>query len=108
MQAGNTIRVGQISTALRLILDPEPKPLFNLLNNNYFEENCKPGCGFFFDNSQTQKGCQSIQNRLLFMRCIDEHWNNKLNLLTNDHIRVLVKKHFLNTTLNEGVNCIQK
>jgi hypothetical protein len=82
------------SRVIKTIRDEEPKPLFLLLNNNYFEESRKPGIGHFFDNSHTLYGRQSIQNRLLFMRSIDESWNNKLNPLTNDQIRVFVKKAF--------------
>jgi hypothetical protein len=91
----------KFSTACRVIKtikDEEPKPLIDLLNENYFEENRKPGCGIFFDKSHTQLGHQSIQNRLIFMHCIDEHWNNKLKPLKNDQIRVLVKKAFFEYT----------
>ena len=74
--------------------DTEPKPIFNLLCENYFEESRKPGVGFFFDNSRILIGRQSIQNRLIFMRSIDDPWNNKLKPLSNDQIRVIGKKAF--------------
>ncbi len=44
----------------------------------------KKGCGFFFDDSRTQFGRQSIQNRLIFMCCINDYWNDKFKPLTND------------------------
>ena len=77
-----------------MIRDEEPKPLFDLLYSNYFEENGKPGIGFFFDDSLNLFGRQSIQNRLMFMRRITDPWNNKLKPLSNDQIRVLVKSAF--------------
>jgi len=79
---------------IKIIRDQEPKPLFDLLSNNYFEESRKPEIGFFFDNSRTLAGKQSIQNRLMFMRCINDRWNNKLKPLSNDQIRVIGKKAF--------------
>ncbi len=79
---------------MKIIRDEEPKPLFDLINENYFEEKRKPHVGFFFDKSKTLLGRQSIQNRLHFMRCISDPWNNKLQPLSNDQIRVIGKKTF--------------
>jgi hypothetical protein len=79
---------------MKIIRDEEPKPLFDLINENYFEETRKPNVGFFFDKSKTLLGRQSIQNRLNFMRCISDPWNNKLQPLSNDQIRVIGKKTF--------------
>ena len=79
---------------MKIVRDEEPKPLFDLLKNNYFEESRKPQVGYFFDNSKTLLGRQSIQNRLIFMRSINDPWNNKLQPLSNDQIRVIGKKTF--------------
>ena len=79
---------------IKIIRDEEPKPLFEILMHNYFEESRKPHVGFFFDNSHNLFGRQTIQNRLKFMRSITDHWNNKLHPLSNDQIRVIVKKAF--------------
>jgi hypothetical protein len=57
---------------------------------NYFEEPRHPGLGQFFDFSRTQKGFQSLQNRLLFVRSVNFDWNN----LSDDHLRVELKKAF--------------
>ncbi len=89
------VRFSTVCRVIKTIRDEEPKPLFDLLLRNYFEESRKPGCGFFFDDSHTQLDRQSIQNRLIFMFCIDEHWIIKQSPLTNDQIRVLVKRAFL-------------
>ncbi len=92
----------KFTTALQVIKtiqDEEPKPLFNLLNNNYFEETRKPGCGYFFNNSHTQIGRQSIQKRLLFMRYIDEYWTNKNNPLSFFVVRSCVKSKKLSIYL---------
>jgi hypothetical protein len=88
------VRFVTASRVIKTIRDEEPKPLFDLLKSNYFEENRRPGLGFFFDNSHTLLGRQSIQNRLFFMRCMNEPWNIKNEPLTNDQIRVLAKKAF--------------
>jgi hypothetical protein len=79
---------------IKTIRDEEPKPLYNLLIDNYFEESRKPNVGYFFDKSRTLLGRQSIQNRLMFMRCMTDPWNNKLKPLSNDQIRVIGKKAF--------------
>ncbi len=79
---------------MKIIRDEEPKQLFDILKDNYFEENRKYQIGFFFDNSKTLASRQSIQNRLKLMRSIVDPWNNKLQPLSNDQIRVIGKKTF--------------
>ncbi len=37
------------SLVMKTIRNVEPKPLFNLLQNNYFEESRKPQVGYFFE-----------------------------------------------------------
>ena len=82
------------SLVMKTIRDQQPKPLFDLLMNNYFEESRKPNVGYFFDSSRTLVGRQSLQNRLMFMLSINDPWNNKLQIKTDDEIRVLLKKAF--------------
>jgi hypothetical protein len=79
---------------MKTIRNQEPKPLYNLLQKNYFEESRKPQVGYFFDDSRTLLGRQSIQNRLMLMRCITDPWNNKNQTLSDDAIRIISKKTF--------------
>jgi len=82
------------SKVVKIIRDKQPKRLYENLMKNYFEEPRKPGAGLFFDTSKKLIGKQSIENRLMFMRTIQEPWN-ELNSNLNDHqIRILMKKHF--------------
>jgi len=82
------------SRVIKTIRDEQPKPLFDLLQCTYFEESRKPHVGLFFDDSKTLLGRQSIQNRLMFMRRINDPWNNKNQTLSNDQIRVITKEAF--------------
>ena len=79
---------------IKTIRDEEPKSLFELLHSTYFEESRKPFIGMFFDDSKTLLGRQSIQNRLMFMRCITDPWNNKNQKLSDDQVRVITKSAF--------------
>jgi len=74
--------------------DQQPVQLHQILTANYFEENCYPGVGYFFDSSKTKIGRQSLPNRLLFMRTIKQPWNLQSNKLSDDKIRILMKKAF--------------
>ncbi len=76
----------------KTIRDEEPEPLFDLLSQNYFEESSWSQVGFFFVNSKTLLGKQSIQNRLLFMCYMTDPWNNKYQRPSNDQIREIGKK----------------
>jgi hypothetical protein len=67
---------------------------FGKLIINYFEEPRHPGLGQFFDFSRTRKGFQSLQNRLLFMQSVNFDWNNNSNELSDDHLRIELKKAF--------------
>ena len=82
------------SRVIKTIRDEEPKSLFELLHSTYFEESRKPFIGMFFDDSKTLLGRQSIQNRLMFMRCITDPWNNKNQKLSDDQVRVITKSAF--------------
>jgi hypothetical protein len=101
MQTGHTIGMGSISATALLVMktvqNEVPKPLFDLVHENYFEESRKPSIDYFFDNSKTQLGQQSIQKRSLFMRYVTDPWNDKLQPLTDDAIRVIANKSFLTT-----------
>ncbi len=65
------------------------------LKQNYFEEQRNPGVGYFFYSSMNKKGKQSLQNRLLFMRSIENPWNNLEKQINDDTIRIELKKTFL-------------
>jgi len=82
------------SRVIKTIRDQQPAYIFEKLTMNYFEEPRYPGNGCFFDFSRTRKGFQSIQNRLLFMRAIDLDWNNESSVISNDRIRIEMKKTF--------------
>jgi hypothetical protein len=85
------VRYFTFTRVIKTVLDKEPKPLFDLLSLNYFEDSRKPQVGFFFDTSKTLFGRQSIQNRLMFLT---DPWNNKYQRPSNDQIRVIRKKAF--------------
>jgi hypothetical protein len=82
------------SRIIKVMRDQKPVGLFNALEQCYFEEKRKPGIGLFFDSSRTKKGRQSIQNRLLFMRSMNHPWNDPSNPMTNDQIRIVMKRTF--------------
>ena len=56
------------------------------------------GRGLFFDSLQTVSGCQSIQNRLPHIAQIKSPWNELGTPMTNDTIRILLKKTFFSYT----------
>ena len=60
----------------------------------YFEEKRNPNIGMFFDKSKTLKGRQSIQNRLLFMRAVSYPWNNISDPISDDKLRIELKRTF--------------
>jgi len=93
------------SRVIKTIRDQQPAYIFEKLTMNYFEEPRYPGNGCFFDFSRTRKGFQSIQNRLLFMRAIDLDWNNESSVISNDRIRIEMKKTFFPyITTDENLN----
>ncbi len=61
---------------------------------NYFEERSNPHVGLFFDSSKTLKGRQSIQNILMFLRSVTYPWNNPSENLSDDRLRVILKRTF--------------
>jgi len=56
------------SKVIKIVRDCQPKDLYLPLMSTYFEGKRQPGCGFFYDRSQTKKGRKSLKNRLLFMK----------------------------------------
>jgi hypothetical protein len=88
------VRYVTATRVIETIRVEEPKPLFDLLQHNYFEENRKSQIGYFFDKSRTQLGKQSIQNRLMFMCIITDLRNNKYQRVSNDQVRVIGKRAF--------------
>ncbi len=82
------------SRVIKILRDEEPKHLCAKLTSTYFDERRKPGLGFFFDRSRIKKGRQSLENRLMFMRSITFEWTCDLKKLSNDGIRIEMKKAF--------------
>jgi len=82
------------SRVIKTIREQQPIYLFEKLTMTYFEKPRYPGIGQFFDHSRTRKGFQSIQNRLLFMRKIEFDWNNECKEISNDRLRIEMKKAF--------------
>jgi len=79
------------SKAIKVIRDQHPSLLYCKIISNYYEELRKPQQGMFFDSSKSRTGCQSLENRLDLIKEIYQPWNNGL---TNDTLRVLLKKTF--------------
>ncbi len=82
------------SRVIKILRDEEPRYLCNELIATYFDERRKPGLGFFFDRSKIKKGRQSLENILLFMRSIMFEWTGNTKTLSNDRIRIEMKKSF--------------
>ncbi len=68
--------------------------LHEILMRTYYSERRSVARGLFFDSSKTKKGRQSIQNRLAHIAQIREPWNEPGSKITNDALRVLLKKTF--------------
>jgi hypothetical protein len=78
---------------IKIVQSRMPIDLHKRLMTAYFEERQQPDVGLFYDASRTQKGRQSIQNRLLFMRSIVYPWNTEKKL-SNDITRIEMKRTF--------------
>jgi len=90
------------SKVIKIIREQTPVELATKLQSTYFEEKRQPGVGYFYDTSRLKVGRQSIQNRLLFMRNIKYPWN--LKPMSNDLIRIEMKKSFFPFVLQENIN----
>jgi hypothetical protein len=82
-----------VSVAMKVVRDKLPVPLHFQLMRTFYTERRNAGRGFFYDASKTKPGRQSLENRFFHKRQISEPWSKKLNL-TNDYIRVLLKRTF--------------
>jgi len=80
------------SKVIKIMRDSKPIVLFDRLRSNFYEENRRPGLGFFYDGSTNRTGRQSIQNRLQFFREIKDPW--KGIQIKDKAIRVTLKKTF--------------
>ncbi len=78
---------------IKIVQNKTPTDIYKRLLTTYFDERRQPGVGLFYDASRTQKGQQSIQNRLLFMRSIVYPWNTEKKL-SDDIIRIDMKRTF--------------
>ncbi len=94
------------SRVIKILRDEQPRKLCEKLVATYFDQRRKPGLGFFFDRSRIKKGRQSLENRLLLMRSITFEWTCNIKTLTNDRIRIEMKKAFFSylndTTLDKN------
>ena len=82
------------SKVIKIMRVKAPLDLHTALQANYFEEKRHPGVGLFFDSSRKRVGRQSLPNRLIFMRGIEYAWNDETNVMSNDLIRIQMKKSF--------------
>jgi hypothetical protein len=82
------------SLAIKVMRDKKPKPLYDVLKQTFYTERRNKGRGLFFDASRRRVGRQSLQNRLEHVAQIKEPWNEQGQVLTNDRIRVMLKKAF--------------
>jgi len=95
------------SRVVKIIRDKAPKNLYEILMKNYFEESRKPGLGMFFDTSKKLIGKQSLENRLFFMRTINEPWNEISPKLNDDQIRILMKKSFFPSEIYCAIDSVR-
>jgi Reverse transcriptase (RNA-dependent DNA polymerase) len=91
-------RYSTASVAMKVIRDKTPKVLHDILKTTYYSERRKGGKGLFYDSSRTCVGRQSIQNRLKHIAQVSEPWNEIGSGLTNDRLRILLKKTFFGHT----------
>ena len=88
------------SIALKVLRDKNPKSLHEKLRETYYEERRHKGQGRFFDSSRLLVGRQSLQNRLPHVAQIKSPWNELGTSMTNDGIRILLKKTFFRYLAN--------
>jgi len=77
---------------IKAMQNSKPIVHFDRLRSNFYEENRRPGLGFFCDGSTNRIGRQSIQNRISFFREIKDPW--KGIQIKDEAIRVMLKKAF--------------
>jgi len=87
------------SKVIKITRDKCPSLINERLLRSLYVESRRPTVGFFFDNSSSKQGKQSIQNRLPFFKNLSTQWmNNEINV---DAIRTMLKKSFLSYCTEE-------
>jgi len=77
---------------VKIVRDQQPKHLAASLDITLDVEPRRPDHGKFFDESRSKWGRQVLQKRISFMNGMTRPW--VLLYMTNDAIRVLMKKEF--------------
>jgi hypothetical protein len=90
------------SVSMKICRDNQPERLHNLLMQTFYTERRKKGKGMFFDGSKSRAGKQSLQNRLQHVKNVTEPWSEAGSKLTNDKLRVILKKTFFKHTAIKG------
>jgi len=87
------------SKVIKIIRDKCPPIINERLRSSLYVESRRPGLGFFFDNSKSKRGKQSIQNRLPFFKNLMAQWMD--NGINDDAIRTMLKKSFFSYCTEE-------
>jgi len=83
------------SLFIKIIRDCMPIRLRNQLMTNTYVERRKPGRLFSRDTSSNKNGQKSMQNWIgLFLKQINFDWTNTRNPITDDYLRIHLKKCF--------------
>jgi hypothetical protein len=90
------------SLAMKVWRDGQPERLKELLTRTFYTERRNRGKGMFYDESKTRHGKQSIQNRLQHVSSVTNPWSEKGQNLTNNQLRVMLKKTFFKYTAING------
>lgn len=90
------------SIAMKVFRDKCPERLHEILQKTFYTERRNRGKGLFFDGSKSKVGKQSIQNRLQHIKSITESWCQLGTNITNDKLRVILKKTFFKYTAIMG------
>jgi len=80
------------SKVVKIIRDRQQKHLVDLLETTLYTVPRKPLLGRFYDGSKSKGGHQALHNRVMFLNGISEPWLRRD--LTDDGIRILMKKEF--------------
>jgi len=83
------------STAIKIIRDAAPTSLYQKLMKNSYQERRKQSSMYTFDASHNKHGKKGYHNWInLMLKLIKFPWYNLTTPLTNDRLRILLKKNF--------------
>lgn len=86
------VKYSTCTKVVKIIRENAPVCLVKRLNTNRYIESRRSGRNLFFDRSKTKIGKQSLENRLQIFNNIHDNWTHPA--LTNDQIRIMMKKTF--------------